>query len=34
MMYEEALTERGRELFPLLSRFKDFYLVGGTGLAL
>src|SRR3989338_4901795 len=33
-MYEEALTDRGKELFPLLSLFKDFYLVGGTALAL
>lgn len=33
-MHEEALTERGRELFPRFQKFKDFYLVGGTALAL
>lgn len=33
-MHETALTERGRVLFPLLSRFNNFYLVGGTALAL
>jgi hypothetical protein len=33
-MHEEALTERGKVLFPRLSRFDDFYLVGGTALAL
>lgn len=33
-MYQEALTERGRVLFPRLSRFESFYLVGGTALAL
>lgn len=33
-MYAEALTDKGRELFPRLSRFEDFYLAGGTALAL
>ena len=33
-MHEEALTEKGKELFSRLSLFKDFYLVGGTALAL
>ena len=33
-MYPEALTEKGRELFPLLRSFADFYLAGGTALAL
>lgn len=33
-MHAEALTERGRELFPRLSQFKGFYLAGGTALAL
>ena len=33
-MYEEALTEEGKEIFPRLAKFRDFYLVGGTALAL
>lgn len=33
-MHEEALTDKGRELFPKLARFKGFYLVGGTALAI
>lgn len=34
-MHPEALTEAGAKLFPHLSRFSsDFYLVGGTALAL
>lgn len=33
-MHPEALTSKGRELFPLLSAFSDFYLAGGTALAL
>lgn len=33
-MYAEALTDQGKELFPHLKRFKGFYLVGGTALAL
>lgn len=33
-MHPEALTEVGARLFPRLKRFKDFYLVGGTALAL
>ncbi|MFZ1075451.1 MAG: nucleotidyl transferase AbiEii/AbiGii toxin family protein [Minisyncoccia bacterium] len=35
MIHFEALTSEARELFPLLSAFKkDFYLAGGTALAL
>ncbi len=33
-MHETALTKEGALLFPGFSKFKDFYLVGGTGLAL
>ena len=33
-MHEEVLTFHARKLFPLLSQFKEFYLVGGTALAL
>lgn len=33
-MHEAALTERGRRLFPNFQKFKNFYLVGGTALAL
>lgn len=33
-MHPEALTEEGKKLFPLLSKFPDFYLAGGTALAL
>lgn len=33
-MHPEALTEQGKKLFPRLSKFSDFYLVGGTALAL
>lgn len=33
-MHDAALTERGQALFPLLSRFNNFYLAGGTALAL
>jgi Nucleotidyl transferase AbiEii toxin, Type IV TA system len=33
-MHREVLTSRGAEVFGLLSRFDDFYLAGGTGLAL
>lgn len=33
-MHEEALIEKAKELFSDLARFKDFYLVGGTALAL
>jgi hypothetical protein len=33
-MHREVLTERGAELYGFLSRFDDFYLAGGTGLAL
>lgn len=34
MIHTEALTEKGKELFPLLTEFSDFYLAGGTALAL
>ncbi|MFH1175659.1 MAG: nucleotidyl transferase AbiEii/AbiGii toxin family protein [bacterium] len=33
-MFQEALTEEGKKLFPLLKNFNDFYLAGGTALAL
>lgn len=33
-MHEESLTHKGRELFPHLAHFDDFYLVGGSALAL
>lgn len=33
-MHAAALTERGEALFPRLARFRGFYLVGGTALAL
>lgn len=33
-MYDEVLTKEAAALVPLLARFKDFYLVGGTALAL
>ena len=33
-MHVEALTREGKILFPKLRRFKNFYLVGGTALAL
>ncbi len=33
-MHGEALTKEATTLLPLLGRFKDFYLVGGTALAL
>lgn len=33
-MHAEALSDKGQELFPSLVRFQDFYLVGGTALAL
>ena len=33
-MHEKVLTPTARKLFPLLTRFKEFYLVGGTALAL
>jgi hypothetical protein len=33
-MHDNALTKEGAALFPLFSRFKQFYLVGGTALAL
>ena len=31
---DEALTAKAFELFPLLSKFKNFYLAGGTALVL
>jgi Nucleotidyl transferase AbiEii toxin, Type IV TA system len=33
-MHTEALTKAGLELFPALTAFDDFYLAGGTALAL
>ena len=33
-MHSEVLTEKGKALFPLLKNFSNFYLVGGTALAL
>lgn len=33
-MHEEALKPKTKNLFPLLGRLKNFYLVGGTALAL
>lgn len=33
-MHLEALTEEGRDIFPYLRDFSDFYLAGGTALAL
>ena len=33
-MHDNALTKEAALLFPLLSKFKPFYLVGGTALAL
>lgn len=30
----EVLTETGKDIFSLLGKFEDFYLAGGTGLAL
>lgn len=33
-MHDEALTAKAKPLFPHLSQFKNFYLAGGTALAL
>lgn len=33
-MHEEALTKEAAKLFPQFCRFKEFYLAGGTALAL
>lgn len=33
-MHETALIKKGKLLFPGFAKFSDFYLVGGTGLAL
>lgn len=33
-MFQEALNEKGKKLFPYLKNFSDFYLAGGTALAL
>lgn len=33
-MHDEALTSKAFELFPRIAKFKNFYLVGGTALAL
>ncbi|KKU14344.1 hypothetical protein A3I34_00035 [Candidatus Jorgensenbacteria bacterium RIFCSPLOWO2_02_FULL_45_12] len=34
MIYEKALTKKGKELFSRFKSFDKFYLAGGTGLAL
>src|ERR1043166_8341304 len=34
MMRPEVLTEKGKEIFARLKGFTDFYLAGGTALAL
>ncbi|TAN57362.1 hypothetical protein EPN15_04545 [Patescibacteria group bacterium] len=33
-MNPEVLTESGKVIFPLIGKFEDFYLAGGTALAL
>jgi hypothetical protein len=33
-MYDACLTQNAKRLFPLLARFSDYHLVGGTALAL
>lgn len=33
-MHDKALTKEAKELLPLFGSFKEFYLVGGTALAL
>jgi len=33
-MHPEALSDRGKKLFPRLKNFSEFYLAGGTALAL
>jgi hypothetical protein len=33
-MHEEVLTKKATAIFPRLATFKDFYLAGGTSLAL
>ncbi len=33
-MHPEALSEKGKEIFPKLTAFANFYLAGGTALAL
>ncbi len=33
-MYQEVLNDKGKIIFPYLEKFKDFYLAGGTALAL
>jgi hypothetical protein len=33
-MHEEALVKEAKKLFPRFAKFSDFYLVGGTALAL
>ncbi len=34
IMHLEALNDKGKEIFPKLKQFKNFYLAGGTALAL
>lgn len=33
-MHQEAITSEARKIFDRLPRFPNFYLAGGTGLAL
>ena len=33
-MHDSALTKEGKQLFPAFARFEEYYLVGGTALAL
>jgi|SRR3989344_359461 len=33
-MHQEVLTKKAKELFPLFGQFREFYLAGGTALAL
>ena len=33
-MHQEAITSKGKKIFSKFSNFPDFYLAGGTGLAL
>ena len=33
-MYQEAITSKAKKIFSRLKNFSDFYLAGGTGLAL
>ena len=33
-MYQEALTNTGKKIFPYLKKFKPYYLAGGTAIAI